>query len=145
MVFSWFFAPGSEVRVVWKDAGLAKDAHLREGYFTNLRHILLNRQQHTLSLKVLYFLDRASAGPAAAVVRACSLGGYWEFNMFTRHKPGIYKGGDAFARFMSCRYGFLFACLLDLIKNKICGSLQRPCAVRSAWLESNTMPMSSSG
>ncbi|MBD0258599.1 MAG: carbohydrate binding family 9 domain-containing protein, partial [Cytophagales bacterium] len=57
MVFSWFFAPGSEVRVVWKDAGLAKEEHLREGYFANLRHILLNRQQHTLSLKVLYFLD----------------------------------------------------------------------------------------
>jgi hypothetical protein len=57
MVFSWFFAPGSEVRVVWKDAGLAREPHLREGYFANLRHILLTRQQHTLSLKVLYFLD----------------------------------------------------------------------------------------
>jgi len=57
MVFSWFFAPGSEVRIVWKDAGLAKDAHLREGYFSNLRHTLGSRQQHTLSLKVLYFLD----------------------------------------------------------------------------------------
>jgi hypothetical protein len=57
MVFSWFFAPGSEVRVVWKDAGLTKEAYLREGYLANLRHTLLNRQQHTLSLKVLYFLD----------------------------------------------------------------------------------------
>lgn len=57
MVFSWFFAPGSEVRVVWKDAGLDKDSHLREGYFSNLRHILGTRQQHVLSFKVLYFLD----------------------------------------------------------------------------------------
>jgi hypothetical protein len=57
MVFSWFFAPGSEVRVVWKDAGLTREGHLREGYFANLHHILLIRQQHILSLKVLYFLD----------------------------------------------------------------------------------------
>lgn len=57
MVFSWFFAPGSEVRIVWKDASIQKNEQLIQGYFGNLKHILQSRQNNILSLKVLYYLD----------------------------------------------------------------------------------------
>ncbi len=71
--FPWCFTPGSEVRVVWKDAGLAKASHLREGYFANLHHILLSRQQHTLSLKVFYFFDAVKwLGLTSLYATACS-------------------------------------------------------------------------
>jgi hypothetical protein len=57
MVFTWYFARGSEIRIVWKDASADKDDHLLTGYFTNLRHILLSRHNNVLSLRVLYYLD----------------------------------------------------------------------------------------
>jgi hypothetical protein len=57
MVFSWWFAPGSEVRIVWKDASITKNTQLIPGYFGNLKHILLTKQNNMLSMKVLYYLD----------------------------------------------------------------------------------------
>jgi hypothetical protein len=57
MVFSWYFARGSEIRIVWKDASLIKEKELIEGYFNNLRATLYSRQNNNISLKILYYLD----------------------------------------------------------------------------------------
>ncbi len=57
MVFSWLFAPGSEMRIVWKDASLIKEQELIGGYFNNLKTTLYTRQNNTISLKILYYLD----------------------------------------------------------------------------------------
>jgi hypothetical protein len=57
MVFSWLFAPGSEIRIVWKDASLIKEQQLIGGYFNNLKTTLYTRQNNNISLKILYYLD----------------------------------------------------------------------------------------
>jgi long-subunit fatty acid transport protein len=57
MVFSWLFAPGSEIRIVWKDASLIKEQQVINGYFNNLKENLYSRQNTNLSIKILYYLD----------------------------------------------------------------------------------------
>ena len=58
-VYSWWFAPGSEMSLVWKDAiatsRQASDARLP--YFSNLQSMLNAPQNNSLSVKVLYYLD----------------------------------------------------------------------------------------
>lgn len=59
VVFSWWFAPGSEVAIVWKDA-IATTTSAEAAtplYFTNLSTTLNAPQNNALSVKVLYFLD----------------------------------------------------------------------------------------
>lgn len=57
MVYSWQFAPGSELSVTYKD--LAEDYELttREGYGKNFGRIIGLPQNNSLSFKVLYYLD----------------------------------------------------------------------------------------
>ncbi len=61
VVFSWWFAPGSEVAVVWKDAIATTDRAERATplYFDNLSTTLNAPQNNSVSIKVLYFLDYA--------------------------------------------------------------------------------------
>ncbi len=58
-VFSWWFAPGSEVSVVWKDAiATTRRADAATPlYFENLQSTLNAPQNNSLSVKVLYYLD----------------------------------------------------------------------------------------
>jgi hypothetical protein len=60
MVYSWWFAPGSEVSIVWKNAVLTKESELSSGYIDSLQHTLQSPQNNSLSVKVLYFLDYQS-------------------------------------------------------------------------------------
>ena len=58
-VYSWWFAPGSQVSVVWKNAG---SSYLEANeatplYFDNLSNTINTPHNNSVSVKVLYFLD----------------------------------------------------------------------------------------
>ncbi|WP_207435261.1 DUF5916 domain-containing protein [Sabulibacter ruber] len=57
LVYSWRFAPGSEVSVVWKNAIYDSALPTRTDYFLNLRNTLQAKQLNSFSVKVLYYLD----------------------------------------------------------------------------------------
>ncbi len=57
MVYTWQFAPGSFINVVWKSY-IFKDGDIIErDYFKNLGNTLDADQNNNISLKVIYFLD----------------------------------------------------------------------------------------
>ncbi|MDX5443338.1 MAG: DUF5916 domain-containing protein, partial [Hymenobacteraceae bacterium] len=63
MVYSWWFAPGSEISIVWKNAILKEERELApayyndDTYFRNFSNILSAPQNNSISVKVLYYLD----------------------------------------------------------------------------------------
>ncbi|MCX2742059.1 DUF5916 domain-containing protein [Pontibacter anaerobius] len=57
MVYSWWFAPGSEISVVWKNAYEEQINEISPHYFDNFSHTLRSPQSSTFSVKVLYYLD----------------------------------------------------------------------------------------
>ncbi len=57
MVYSWQFAPGSFVNVVWKNATQQYANEVETSYFKNLHRTLSSDNNNNLSLKVIYFLD----------------------------------------------------------------------------------------
>jgi hypothetical protein len=61
MVFSWWFAPGSEIAIVWKDAiaSVRRSEFVTPQYRENFRATLNAPQNNAFSVKVLYFLDYA--------------------------------------------------------------------------------------
>jgi hypothetical protein len=64
-VFSWWFAPGSQVNVVWKNAAATEDDADRATplYFDNLSGTLVTPHNNSLSIKVLYYLDYLAVRP----------------------------------------------------------------------------------
>ncbi|WP_086594111.1 DUF5916 domain-containing protein [Hymenobacter crusticola] len=58
-VYAWWFAPGSQVSVVWKNAGytslLAEEATPQ--FFNNFNNTINTPHNNSLSVKVLYYLD----------------------------------------------------------------------------------------
>lgn len=60
MVYTWQFAPGSFLNVVWKDASFTYQNALETGYFTNVKNTLDADQNNNISVKVIYFLDYIS-------------------------------------------------------------------------------------
>ncbi len=57
MVYTWQFAPGSFLNVVWKNATFHNSDLIDAHYFQNLNHTLQADQNNNLSIKVIYFLD----------------------------------------------------------------------------------------
>lgn len=57
MVYTWEFAPGSFLNIVWKNSIYGQDQIVRQGYFKNLNNTLAVPQNNNLSLKVIYYLD----------------------------------------------------------------------------------------
>ncbi|MCB2408040.1 DUF5916 domain-containing protein [Hymenobacter lucidus] len=58
-VYAWWFAPGSQISVVWKNAN-SPDAQANEFtplYFRNLSNTINTPHNNSLSVKVLYYLD----------------------------------------------------------------------------------------
>lgn len=55
--FSWQFAPGSFINLVWKDAAYNFSKESGYSYFANLYNTLNGSQNNSLSFKILYFLD----------------------------------------------------------------------------------------
>lgn len=57
MVYTWQFAPGSFVNVVWKNSIFTFEDMVEHNYFKNLGHTVEADQNNNLSVKVIYFLD----------------------------------------------------------------------------------------
>jgi len=57
MVYTWQFAPGSFINIVWKNAIYNDVPDVNSNYFKNLSSTLGSSQNNNLSLKVIYYLD----------------------------------------------------------------------------------------
>jgi len=57
MVYSWRFAPGSEINIVWKNAIGTFNNTVVTNYFKNIDNTLSAPQNNSISFKILYFLD----------------------------------------------------------------------------------------
>ncbi|WP_375418673.1 DUF5916 domain-containing protein [uncultured Hymenobacter sp.] len=68
-VFSWWFAPGSQVSVVWKDAAQSflQGEEATPLYFSNLNGTINTLHNNNLSIKVLYYLDYLTLRPKRGV------------------------------------------------------------------------------
>ncbi|MBB6609826.1 hypothetical protein H7F15_02135 [Pontibacter sp. Tf4] len=55
--YSWWFAPGSELSIVWKDAFLEETNYPKDRYFDNVNHTFTSPQSNLLSVKLLYYID----------------------------------------------------------------------------------------
>jgi hypothetical protein len=56
-VFTWQFAPGSFINIVWKNAAEDFNRVVNDGYFKNFDNTMKADDNNNLSLKVIYFLD----------------------------------------------------------------------------------------
>ncbi len=57
MVYTWQFAPGSFINIVWKDAVQNFTREVEENYFKNFGRTLESDQNNNVSFKIIYFLD----------------------------------------------------------------------------------------
>jgi hypothetical protein len=57
MIYTWQFAPGSFVNIVWKNAAFDFTNQVEKNYFTNFGNTTEVDHNNNLSLKVIYFLD----------------------------------------------------------------------------------------
>ena len=57
MVYSWQFAPGSFINIVWKNATEYFSDDANAGYFKSLGNTINSDNNNNLSLKIIYFLD----------------------------------------------------------------------------------------
>lgn len=57
LVFTWLFAPGSSLNLVWKNAVLHEKTGAVDNYFDNFDLLINSPQYNSLSLKILYYLD----------------------------------------------------------------------------------------
>ncbi len=60
MVYTWEFAPGSFLNLVWKNAIYDFDNVVEKSYIKNFTHTMEADQNNNISLKVIYFLDYLS-------------------------------------------------------------------------------------
>ena len=64
-VYSWWFAPGSQISVVWKNAGSSffQANQATPLYFDNLSNTINTPHNNNVSIKVLYYLDYLALRP----------------------------------------------------------------------------------
>jgi hypothetical protein len=56
-VYTWQFAPGSFVNIVWKNFAENFDRTVSRSYFKNFDNTMESDDNNNISLKVIYFLD----------------------------------------------------------------------------------------
>ena len=56
-VYTWQFAPGSFINVVWKNNTTTFDTNINDGYLKNFDNTIASTQNNNFSIKVIYFLD----------------------------------------------------------------------------------------
>ncbi len=56
-VYTWQFAPGSFINIVWKDQSETFNDIIKYQYFRNFEKTLNTPQNNNLSLKIIYYLD----------------------------------------------------------------------------------------
>ncbi len=57
MIYSWWFAPGSEISVMWKNSILESQGDIVPRYHENFTRTITGPQTNSLSVRVLYFID----------------------------------------------------------------------------------------
>lgn len=57
LVYTWQFAAGSFINIVWKNAIQESDAEIRNKYFKNISRTVSSDQNNNISIKILYYLD----------------------------------------------------------------------------------------
>jgi len=57
LIYTWQFAPGSELSITYKKLSETNDSFLTKRYFRNLDYILSGPQNNSLSIKMLYYVD----------------------------------------------------------------------------------------
>ncbi|OFX50506.1 MAG: hypothetical protein A2046_10680 [Bacteroidetes bacterium GWA2_30_7] len=58
MSYTWNFAPGSEISIVWKNSILkSENGEITSNYFDNFYNTIYSSQLNSFSLKVLYYVD----------------------------------------------------------------------------------------
>jgi hypothetical protein len=58
--FNYWFAPGSEISIVWKNSILSNGNKIETYFVDNLSALLENPQENSISLKLRYYLDYQS-------------------------------------------------------------------------------------
>ncbi|MFW6020121.1 MAG: DUF5916 domain-containing protein [Bacteroidales bacterium] len=58
--YTWRFAPGSEVSLVWKSELLKQTDHIYKYYLQSLNEVFNTSQLNSLSVKIIYYLDYSS-------------------------------------------------------------------------------------
>ena len=57
IAFNWWFAPGSQISLVWKN-GIDNESNIiTEKWHQNLEESFKLAQQNSISLKIIYYLD----------------------------------------------------------------------------------------
>ncbi len=56
-VYTWFFAPGSELNIVWKNSIYQFGNLLPQNYFDDVNTVLNAPRSNNFSIKILYYLD----------------------------------------------------------------------------------------
>jgi hypothetical protein len=57
MIYTWQFAPGSFINIVWKNAANTYENNIEERYLKNFKNTMEADQNNNFSFKVIYFLD----------------------------------------------------------------------------------------
>jgi len=57
MVYTYAFAPASEISIVWKNNIVRDEDVLQDGYITNLENMFASPQSNSVSIRLLYFID----------------------------------------------------------------------------------------
>lgn len=57
LIYTWQFAPGSELSITYKDLSESSNDFITKRYTSNLDRILSGPQNNSLSIKMLYFVD----------------------------------------------------------------------------------------
>jgi hypothetical protein len=57
MVYTYVFAPASEISIVWKNSIASDEGFVREGYMNNVETLSNLPQNNSISVRVLYFID----------------------------------------------------------------------------------------
>lgn len=57
MIYTWEFAPGSFINMVWKNSAIDFDQNTNKDYFRNFGQTIRSPQNNNFSLKILYYLD----------------------------------------------------------------------------------------
>jgi hypothetical protein len=58
--FVWYFAPGSELSLVWKNLINTMTDDLEKNYFNDLNKVLGSPQSNSFSIRILYYIDYLS-------------------------------------------------------------------------------------
>ncbi len=61
MTFTWYFLPGSELNIVWKNAIIQQGDDALMDFGENITQTLSSPQTNSFSLKVIYYIDYLSA------------------------------------------------------------------------------------